>query len=308
VTRLTVIGNVNVDLLVPAVQVPPAGHERIVDAIEMRVGGAAANAALAMAALGSPPRLIGCVGDDALGRYLLDGLAAHGLGSNVRIVADARTGVSLGFEDTGRERSFLIALGSLATMSAEEIPPDAMRAASVLLCGYFTMPRLRGAPTRELLDTARGAGATTCFDPGWDPDGWPEATGDEIRRLLPGVDVFLPNELEASSLTGHADAVGAARALQELSGGWVVVKRGPDGCVAAGPDGTEHAVEAPAVRVADTTGAGDAFDAGLMIALSEGEPFEAALAFGTRVASSVVSRPSDDRYPSRDELPAPDAR
>jgi ribokinase len=111
------------------------------------------------------------------------------------------------------------------------------------------------------------------------------------------VDVFLPNEVEARALVEVAeDAARAARALQLVSGGWVVVKLGPMGCVAAGPDGSEIAAPAPAVAVADTTGAGDAFNAGLVQALAHGAGWAEALAAATRFATGIIARPSDDRY------------
>ena len=90
-----------------------------------------------------------------------------------------------------------------------------------------------------------------------------------MRDLLSGVDVFLPNEAEARAIAGEGDVRRGRRALQEASGGWVVVKLGARGCLAVGPDGAELSASAPAVAVAaDTTGAGDAFNAGLVTALS----------------------------------------
>ena len=59
---------------------------------------------------------------------------------------------------------------------------------------------------------------------------------------------------------------------------------------------------APSVRVLDTTGAGDAFNAGLLHALARGDGWPDALGFATHVASTVVSRPSTDRYPGVDDL------
>jgi ribokinase len=76
----------------------------------------------------------------------------------------------------------------------------------------------------------------------------------------------------------------------------VVVKLGPRGCVAVGPNGVEIAVPAPAVVVADTTGAGDAFNAGLVGALSRGAGWQEALTVATHFATTIIARPSDSRY------------
>jgi sugar/nucleoside kinase (ribokinase family) len=183
------------------------------------------------------------------------------------------------------------------------VPEEAFGASFVLLCGYFDLPSMRGRPSADLLRQVKSAGGTTLFDPGWDHDGWSGATCDEIRSLLPFVDIFLPNDLEAESVSGDPDLISAARVLSALSGGWTVVKLGPDGCLATGPDLTVQRAPAPAVEVIDTTGAGDAFNAGLMDALGAGRRWEDALRNASVLASAVVSRPSEDRYPARSDLP-----
>jgi len=300
---ISVVGNVNVDVLIsPASTLPPPGAEWPVDSIELRPGGAAANAGLTLAALGSPSLVTGCVGHDALGRFLLDELARAGIHPGVAVVSGARTGVSVGFEAPGRDRSFFTSLGSLASFDVSLVPEAALERRFVLLCGYNLLPRMRGDAARQLLRRAHDNGATTLFDAGWDLDDWPEPARREVADLLPLVDVFLPNDDEATALTGEEDPLASARALQGISGGWVVVKRGAAGCVAAGPDGAELTAPAPPVDVTDTTGAGDAFNAGLLHALARNLGWEEALTFATRVASTVVSRPSADRYPTLDEL------
>lgn len=301
----TVIGNVNVDLLVrPAAELPPPGMEWAVEAVDVRVGGAAGNAALALAALGLAPRLIGCVGGDRFGGSLRDELAAGGVPlDDLRIHRDLPTGISIAFEAPGRDRSFLTLHGSLDGFDRSMVPDDALGARAVLFGGYFLLPALRGEPTLELLRTVRARGGTTFVDLGWDPDGWPASSRDEVAALLPLADVFLPNAMEAAALTDGAPPVAAAGELQRRSGGVVVVKNGAAGCTAVGP-GWEVAVPAPEVAVVDTTGAGDAFNAGLLAALVDGRAFPEALVFAVRVASTVVSRGSHGRYPARDELHA----
>jgi sugar/nucleoside kinase (ribokinase family) len=304
-SRISVIGNVNVDLLVwPAAELPPPGAEVQVETIGMRAAGSAGNSALALARLGHVPRLAGCVGGDLFGRFILEELAGAGIEEGVAILPEMPTGITIAFQAPGRDRSFLTLLGSLESFGASMVPEDTLAADFVLFCGYFTLPALRGEPTLDLLQRVRAAGGRTFFDSDWDPGGWSEESREEIATLLPLVDVFLPSEDEARGLTGLEDPEAAAGKLQQLSGGRVVVKLGADGCVAFGP-GEEFRVPAPPVRVSDTTGAGDSFNGGLMYALSTGAEWPEALRFATRLASTVVSRSSENRYPALDEVIPP---
>jgi len=303
---ITVIGNVNADLIVrDASELPPPGEEWTVDEVTLRPGGAAANSGLALAALEQTPRVVGCVGDDRIGAILLDELATAGISTeDIRVDAGRATGVSIAFEAPGRDRSFLTFPGCLADFEGSMVPDDALAARFVLLGGYFLLPALRGGGAAELLRRARANGATTGFDPGWDPEGWPATTRDALCDILPLVDVFLPNAAEAKGVTGAEDPREAAAILQGMlaPGGWAVVKLGREGCVAAGPQGAEAASPAQATTVVDSTGAGDAFNAGLLAAMADGTDVPGALPFGVLVASAVVRRPSFDRYPTRAEL------
>jgi len=301
---VAVVGNVDVDLLLwPAASVPPAGAEHRVDRAEIRVGGAAAVTGAALARLGDAPIVCGCVGDDALGTLAIDELRAYGVDTtDVVRVAGAPTGVSVAFEAPERDRSFLIALGSLERFDASMIPEAAFAASLVLLCGYFNLPAIRGDVAAALFRRVRDAGGTTLLDTGWDHDGWPASTRAEIERLLPLVDVFLPNADEAMRIAGEGDPDAAAEALARRSGGSVVVKRGPGGALAATPGGRVVRAPAPTVRVVDTTGAGDAFNAGVAHALSAGADLADAMRLGVAVGSAVVGRPSADRYPRLDEV------
>jgi sugar/nucleoside kinase (ribokinase family) len=298
VATVTVIGCVQADVVMsPVTDLPAPGGTLLTEQTTVRVGGAGANAALASVEAGMEVRLMGCIGDDQLGGWMRDQLTRAGLADELAVIAGETSGLTVVLESPARDRTFLTYLGVNARWEAEMIPADALACDNLLLCDYFVAPRLRGDAARRLLDTARARGARTLFDTTWDPDGFSPESRAEVRELLPSVDVFLPNEVEACALADRPqDAVAAARVLQAMSGGWVVVKRGSSGCFAVGPDGAELAVAAPAVDVADTTGAGDAFNAGLVHALSGGAGWRDALTSATQFASAIISRPSDNRY------------
>ena len=298
VPTVTVIGCGQADVVMsPVTDLPSPGGTLLTDEMTLRVGGAGANAALASVEAGMDVRLIGCIGIDQLGEWMREQLAPAGLAVELVEVADEGSGLTVALQSPARDRTFLTYLGVNARWEASMIADDAQTCDNLLLCDYFVTPRLRGDAAQRLLETARARGARTFFDTTWDPDGFSNQTRAEVRSLLPSVDVFLPNDLEARALADGAGSAGeAARALQTVSGGWVVVKLGPGGCFAVGPGGAELSVTAPSMTVVDTTGAGDAFNAGLLRALAFGANWRDALTAATGFATTVISRPSSNRY------------
>lgn len=142
----------------------------------------------------------------------------------------------------------------------------------------------------SLIDRAKMAGLRIAFDCGWHTE---MLQSDEIWRLMPLVDVFLPNAAEATALCGEPETQeGIARAACQLAevGPLVVVKNGARGAIACNGDSiTEHVP--PPVRAVDTTGAGDAFNAGILYAISLGWPLAKALQLATALGAWTVQRP-----------------
>jgi sugar/nucleoside kinase (ribokinase family) len=235
-----------------------------------------------------------------------DQIAEAGIADELAVLPGQATGLTVALQSAQRDRTFLTYLGVNRDWGPEMIPADALECGSLLLCDYFVAPRMQGDAARGLLSAARAAGARTYFDTAYDPQGFPPATRAEVRGLLDLVDVFLPNEDEARALTGADPAGGleatraAARELQRDGGGWIVVKLGARGCLAVGPRGEDLRVQAPVVDAADTTGAGDAFNAGLIDALSDCIAWPEALQAATRLASELIARPSHARHRPRD--------
>jgi len=298
---ITIIGAVQIDVVAsPVTDLPPGGASQLVDQMSMRLGGAGANSALAFVDAGARPRLVGCIGDDHLGVWMSDELKAFGLHGDLVTVAGERSGLTLALQSPDRDRTFLTYLGVNATWDGSGIPEDSFDTRNLLLCDYFVMPGMSHAAARVLAN-ARGHGARTFFDTAWDPANFPVDKREQVLELLPSVDVFLPNEAEACAVAGVDEPIEAGRILQAASNGWVVVKLGQHGCLALGPDGAELSETAPVVEVADTTGAGDAFNAGLVAALDrrpldDRDSWQRALPHAVKFASEIVARPSDDRY------------
>ncbi|ANM11956.1 carbohydrate kinase [Rhizobium leguminosarum bv. trifolii] len=289
---LAVIGNVNVDLILgPAAPWPKAGTEIIVDHDELRVGGAAGNSALAWQALGVEFEIAANIGSDQFGRWLAE---AFGHRAEKWPVRPEKTTLSVGITHPDGERTFFTTTGHLPRFSLADVfavvDGAKLRGGYALLCGAFLTDDL----TREygaVFDWAERHDIAVALDTGWPLDGWTEENCAATRAWLSRSRIALLNEVETTTLAGIADAIEAAREIRSHmpEGAIVVVKRGPDGAIAIGPDGLLVSAEAPLVTVVDTIGAGDVFNAAFLAALAKDEPLVSCLKAGTEVASRAIS-------------------
>lgn len=275
---LLVVGEVNADVIVVDADPRPVfgQAERVVRDIHMTIGSSSVITACAAARLGLRVSMVGVVGDDALGRFLLDAMRERTLDtSGVRIDPSDPTGASVILSD-GRDRAILTALGTIGAVRRDDVTPEQLGRARHLHIGSWFLQRGLWADGVALLDAARSAGLTTSLDPNWDPDeGWDRG----IHDLLPLLDLFFPNEAEVTRIAGTDDVADAAARLAR-TGALIVVKRGVDGGLAVDPDGRQVATAAYPVEPVDTTGAGDAFDAGFLAAWLDGRSVATALRMG----------------------------
>lgn len=294
------VGDLNADLILRARSEealrPVMGAEKLVDDATLTLGGSAANTACGLARLGVPATLVACIGSDPLGDMLLELVRRHGVdaGGVVRHLT-AKTGLSTALS-TPQDRGFLTYLGALVELRAEDVPAELLeRARHLHTTSYFMLAGLRpGLP--ELLAAAKRRGLTTSLDTGFDPaERWAG-----LDELWPHLDVFLPNEVEALAIT-RAGSVEEAAALLAQRVPCVVVKLGPEGCLAV-CHGRIERVGAPQVPVADTTGAGDAFVAGFLTAWLERQPLRQCLALGVACGTLSVMQPGATAgQPSREQ-------
>ncbi|KQV65259.1 PfkB family carbohydrate kinase [Rhizobium sp. Root1220] len=289
---LAVIGNVNVDLILgPAAPWPKAGTEIIVDHDELRVGGAAGNSALAWEALGVEFEIAANVGNDQFGRWLSEAFGGRAAKWPVR---PEGTTLSVGITHPDGERTFFTTRGHLPRFSLADVfavlDDTRLSGGYALLCGSFLTDEL----TQEydaFFDWADKHAVTVALDTGWPLEGWTVENCDATRDWLSRCGIALLNEVESTMLAGLEDPIEAAREIRSHmpEGAIVVVKRGPDGALAIGSDGQLVSVAAPSVRVVDTIGAGDVFNAAFLAALADGKSVSACLSAGTTVASRAIS-------------------
>jgi sugar/nucleoside kinase (ribokinase family) len=287
---LLVVGDCNPDVLVLGDDVTPAfgQQEKLVDSIGLVIGGSGAITAVAAARLGLRVALAAAVGDDPAGEFMLAQLAGEGVGTSaVAVRGDAPTGMTVALSQ-GKDRAILTAVGAVATLTARDVPTSLLTAARhVHVSSYFLVEHSLGPGLAALLDAARASGARTSLDTNWDPA---QRWGDgSLHAALAVTDVLLPNEAEALHLTGAPTLAGAMEALA-AAGPVPVVKLGARG--ARWAEGTrQYRAEPPPVTPADTTGAGDCFNAGLIAGLLDGLDLAGAVALGCAAGAASTQAP-----------------
>jgi sugar/nucleoside kinase (ribokinase family) len=284
---LLVIGDCNPDVLVLGDDVTPAfgQQEKLVDGISLVIGGSGSITAVAAARLGLRVALAAAIGDDPAGNFMLGQLAAAGVGTGaVAVRRDAPTAMTVALSE-GSDRAILTAVGAVATLTARDVPAGLVRAARhVHVSSYFLMERSLGPGLPGLLAAARASGARTSLDTNWDPA---QRWGDgNLRAALAATDLLLPNETEALRLSGAATLDGAMAVL----GPGVVIKLGARGAMWAEGDRRCRA-EPPPVTPADTTGAGDCFNAGVIAGLLGGLDLAGAAALGCAAGAASTQAP-----------------
>lgn len=258
------VADMCVDLVLRGNVRPRFGQvEQIVGNYFLELGGSANIFAAQFVKLGGRAGVVGWVGDDVFGSFMLTRLEALGIDiSRVRRHAHLRTGLGVALAEPD-DRAILTYPGTIDAVTTAQLDEDLLSACRHWhVASYFLLSRLRDI-WPEWLERLKAANLTTSLDTNWDP----EARWAGVLELLRWVDVFLPNEAEARAICGESSVRKAGERLAR-HGPLVVIKCGANGAMAFRED---QCWSVPALHeggraapIVDTIGAGDNFDAGFL--------------------------------------------
>jgi ribokinase len=283
-TRVVVLGDVMVDV-VTRLSGPVAPGSDSPARVAFEGGGQAANTAAWLAVAGARVALVARVGQDAAGRAATEELSALGVDARLAVDGERPTGTCVVLVAPDGERTMFPDAGANGALAPSDLSNDLLVAGDHLhVAGYALLREGSRGAALAALERAREVGMSTSVDPSS-----AALLSADLQQLGKGVDLLLPNALEARALTGAPDPAAAARALAEAFPE-VVVTLGERG--ALWTDGSEVVrVAAEPAEVAVTTGAGDAFAAGLLAARLRGAQPEEALTAGCALAARAVVQP-----------------
>jgi sugar/nucleoside kinase (ribokinase family) len=285
--KVLVIGELNVDLIVTGLpSLPALGQELTCTGFSRALGSSSAIFSRALAGLGARVDYMGKVGDDDNGHYMVAQLEEVGIGTHGVIIDPAvQTGVtiSLTYPD---EKAQVTYLGSIADYCLADVNLDALGDyAHLHMASMYLQDGLRPS-FPELLRRAKELELTTSLDPGWDPN---ERWNGVLSDALSYVDILFVNEHEVKAIA-QTDSISRASNKLAQRVRRVVTKLGSEGAHMADRDG---ALTAPAfpVKVVDTTGAGDSFNAGFVFKyIVEGGSKAEALRFANACGGIAATR------------------
>lgn len=292
---LLVVGEINPDLILRGDVTPAFGQvEKTVDDATLTIGSSSVIFACGAARLGLRVAFVGVVGDDVFGRFMREQMAARGIDTSAVIVDPAlATGLSV-ILSRGADRAILTHPGSIAALRFEQIDLAMLGQARHLHLGAFFMLDALRPDVPRLFAAARAQGLTISLDTNYDPS---ERWDGGLHAALASVDLFLPNEAELCAIAG-APTADTALARMAARVRVVGVKLGAQGGAAQSGDTIARAPALP-VPVADTTGAGDSFDAGFVYGFLQGwdlhDTLRLACACGSlsaRAAGGTAAQPS----------------
>lgn len=268
----------------PIDALPTAETTTLIEQIALSPAGTAGGTALIAAVLGVTTRLASALGDDAAGKLVRMVLEERGVDTRLlpALPGQPTSTTILTIDSAGRRPNFH-AMGASLKAEITEATLAAARASRFVHYAGVGGPKLNGGPGAEMLAEAKAAGAIVTCDL-ISPRG---GVLEELRRLLPHVDYFMPNAGEAKFLSGRETLEEAGAVFRDLGAGTCIFKDGADGSVIVDGEGATR-LPAHAITPVDTTSCGDSYCAGFIAGLDRGWPVVKAARLASAVAALVA--------------------
>ena len=298
--HIAVLGVFVADTAYRADRAPKIGETIMGNAFALGPGGKGSNQAVAAARAGGATHMITRLGRDTFADLAFATWKDAGVIPAVTQHDEATGAAYIFIEEATGNNAIIICPGVAAGISSADIDAQAELISSASV--FITQLEQPIDAAMRGLQVARAGGAITILNPA--------PAADLPAEIYPLCDVMTPNESEAEGITGIkvtdlASAEKAARAMMNLGVGTGIITLGENGVLLVDSDGVHHQPVISAGAVVETTGAGDAFNGGFAVGLSEGMHMRDAVRFGCATAGISVTRPGTaPSMPARSEIDA----
>jgi len=270
-------------------KLPDPGELISVKEIYLATGGCASNTAVSLSKIGLKAGVIGKVGNDIFGDFVINYLKENGVDiSTVSRSKEKATSKTIILLTADEDRRFIHNFGANADFGLDDIDLNYVcQAKALYVGGYLVLPRLNQASLIKLFKLAKEKNISTFLDvvvPGPDPD-----LINQCKEAFSYTDYFLPNQDEARILTGKEDPESQAEVFLKYNPEMVVViTMGREGALIRTKDKVIRS-KVYKVDIVDPSGGGDAFDAGFIFGILQGWNLEKTLQFASAMGASAVT-------------------
>jgi ribokinase len=283
---ITVIGSFAVGITLRVPRFPVQGETLVGHDFDMGPGGKGSNQAVGAARLGAESHLVAAIGEDAFGAVGLELWQREGVGLGHLVrVPDDHTGVGLITLDSAGNNHIVIDLGANNRLTPEDVDrAEPLIAASDVVMTVLEIPV---ETTTRAMEVARRNGVTALLNP---------APAAQVpTALLESADILTPNESELRILCGlppddATPTMALATRLQDAGARNLIITRGARGALIVDAAGDAREIPSVPADVVDSTGAGDAFNSALAVALAEGRPLDAAVRRAVQAGAFACTR------------------
>lgn len=261
--NIVALGDINADIVARVPQYPPLGGDSLAKRADIRAGGSAANTAIVLSKFGMSVAIIARVGEDILADYALGDLREAGVHlSCVQRDTQETTGLVFAAITPDGERTFFSCRGANARTEPKLADQRHIRQAEVLhISGYAFVESPQREAARQAIEVAHQAGVPVTVDVAVEVM---TTVREEMVTMFSMVSMVYPDRVTAEWLTGKSSAEEAVEALLSYGPEVVGLKLRDQGCLIGSAAGLLR-VPAFGVKVVDNIGAGDSFDAGLIV-------------------------------------------
>ena len=297
-SKVIVLGSLNMDLVVTTDRLPTPGETLKGGAFATYPGGKGANQAVGAARLGCDVSMMGRVGDDDFGQSLINILAMENVDtSGISLDSSEKTGIAIICVDSNGENTIVAVYGANMACGSQEIEATAERISesSVLLI----QNEIPAFTSQNISARCKEIGTTIVWDPA--------PASNEHIHLLQASDFVTPNEIEATALAGIEvstvdSAIKACEIISSMGKATPIIKMGELGVVYMDPHRIKHQIGFE-VDAIDTVAAGDAFNAGFAVALTEGLNVNGAVRFACAAGALATTKyGAQSAMPFRNEV------
>ena len=298
---VTVIGDINLDVISSHLEnYPEKDKQTILPKIIVELGGSSAIFASTCSSLGMKTKFIGRLGFDFISEFLVKEIEKIGVISGIKRVEGEEAGITISLTFKDMKRAMITFRGSNENLFKKDFELEEIEGKILHIGGFNLLDSLR-KDVYEIFSDARKKGMRTSLDPNWDPKGWTKQRLVDLIKILKITDFFFPDYEEGKAITKVEDPEKIVEKLLYLGAKIVALKCGKDGCYVGSKNEIFHA-KGFKVKTVQTTGAGDAFDAGFIKAFLSGLSLKECARFANAAGALYTTKFGIERFPKEEEI------